>query len=118
MPSIGGTTNPPNAPRPPTHPAAPPVACGTYLGTSLKTAPFAIPIPAPIKISPARETEKFVFPPDITIRAPISIIPKATIETSSPPILSDIHPPKILITEASKEKPKAIRSPACLTSIS
>src|SRR4030067_822843 len=82
--------NPPNAPSPPTHPAAPPTASGTSWATSLNTAALAPPMPMARKISATTERPK--APERVIISAPASMKHSARIPVGSPPSRSERTP--------------------------
>src|SRR5215472_5450126 len=108
-PIVGGSTNPPNAPKPPTHPEAPPIASGRYVGTSLKTAALLRPMLIAISSSAATESRKLAEN-DIKTE-PISIANRASRAVRSPSSRSAQKPPATLERHALTEK-SAVRNPA------
>ena len=91
-PIMGGITKPPNAPRPPIHPAAAPTASGTAFGTILKTPALTIPISIDIRTIPIKAKFKEVDVANIIIIAPITRMHNPIVVTSIPEILSARDP--------------------------
>ncbi len=96
---IGGMTNPPKAPRPPTHPAAPPTALDTYLGTNLKTPALTTPIPVEITTIPKNANGNKPSVANIMIMAPTRMMRKPPKTVRSPVILSARFPEYTLTSE-------------------
>lgn len=105
VPMSGGIANPPNAPSPPTHPAAPPTASGTSWATSLNTAALATPIPAASKTSAATDSPK--LPETVMRTAPASMTASARIPVVSPPSPSERYPPPTRDSDVRIEYPPA-----------